>query len=270
MNSIENLISTLDSEIGYLEKRNNYMLDSKTANAGNKNYTKYARDLDSIQYYNGQKQGYSWCCVLPDWARVKCFGEETALKMVGQKKGGLGAGVKYMAQYYKAIGRWYTSNPQKGDQIVFGRKDKNGKVTSWLHTGIVEKVQNGRVYTIEGNTSAGSSVIANGGAVCRKSYLLTNPRILGYGRPMWELAEKQEKGEEADMTKDEVQKIVKEEVEKAVAELRPIVYKTAADIPAWAANTVESLINQGKLIGDQNGNLNLSQDTLRALVIMNR
>ncbi|MDR2025401.1 MAG: hypothetical protein LBQ71_19650, partial [Hungatella sp.] len=39
-----------------------------------------------------------------------------------------------------------------------------------------------KVYTIEGNTSSGAEVIANGGAVCLKEYALINSRIDGYGR----------------------------------------------------------------------------------------
>lgn len=78
------------------------------------------------------------------------------------------------------------------------------------------------------------------------------------------------KGDEADMTKEEVQNFVKEEVKKAVADLKPTVYKTVNDIPSWGIDTVEKLVNQNKLRGDQDGNLNLSEDLLRALVIMSR
>ena len=37
-----------EAEVGYLEKANNKNLDGKTENAGDKNYTKYARDLDAM------------------------------------------------------------------------------------------------------------------------------------------------------------------------------------------------------------------------------
>lgn len=270
MKSIEKYIAWLESEIGYLEKKTNSQLDNKTENAGSKNFTKYARDLDALGWYNGKKNGYSWCCVFPDAGRYHCFGMETALAMVGQKKGGLGAGVKYMAQYYKAIGRLFFSKPQRGDQVIFVRKDRQGNVTSWLHTEIVTKVENGKIYTIGGNTSGSSGVVSNGGGVFRKSYSINDPKIYGYGRPLWNLAEKQMKDGEVEMTKEDVQKIVKNEVEKAVSKLSPTVYKTIDDIPDWGIDTVEKLVNQGKLKGDQDGNLNLSQDLLRALVIMNR
>lgn len=78
------------------------------------------------------------------------------------------------------------------------------------------------------------------------------------------------KGDGSDMNKEEVQKLVKEEVEKAVSELKPIVYKSVDDIPYWGIDTVKKLIDQGKLRGDQNGDINISQDLLRALVVMNR
>ena len=39
--SVDKLIQTAANEIGYLEKASNAELDSKTANAGKNNYTKY-------------------------------------------------------------------------------------------------------------------------------------------------------------------------------------------------------------------------------------
>lgn len=45
------------NEIGYHEKRTNANLDMKTApNDGAGNYTKYARDLDAISYFNGKNR----------------------------------------------------------------------------------------------------------------------------------------------------------------------------------------------------------------------
>ena len=51
------------------------------------------------------------------------------------------------------------------------------------HTGIVEKVSGGRVYTIEGNTSSQPGVVPNGGCVRDKNYPLNASYIGGYGRP---------------------------------------------------------------------------------------
>lgn len=86
--------------------------------------------------------------------------------------------------YYKKKGCWYTNNPRPGDQIIFWNNAK----TEGSHTGWVYKVDSTYVYTVEGNTSGASGVIANGGGVCAKKYKLSNSRIAGYGRPRWELA----------------------------------------------------------------------------------
>ena len=57
-----------------------------------------------------------------------------------------------------------------------------------------------------------------------------------------------------------------EALEKTVGE----VYDSLADCPAWAKPTVEKLINNGILKGDENGNLNLSYQMLRMFVILDR
>ena len=62
-----------------------------------------------------------------------------------------------------------------GDIIFFDWADKrDGKAD---HVGIVEKSENGKVYTIEGNTR---------GDVCKaKEYSIDSSDILGYGTPMY-------------------------------------------------------------------------------------
>lgn len=172
MSAVEKLLSTAYNEVGYLEKRTATDLDSKQGNAGQNNYTKYARD------YFPTLQGQPWCDMFCDWCMIKAFGKDLAAKMVG----GFDAYTPSSAARYKKIGRWFIS-PERGDQIFF----KNSRRI--CHTGWVEKIENGRVYTVEGNTSSGYEIIPNGGAVCRKSYPLHHPGIAGYGRPRWELAE---------------------------------------------------------------------------------
>lgn len=180
-NTADKLIKIAEAEEGYLEKASNASLDSDTANAGKANYTKYARDLDAIpNFYNGKKNGYSWCDVFVDWCFVKAFGAEAALKLTCQPEKSAGAGCKYSAQYYKAKGQFHKT-PKVGDQIFFASGgDPN-------HTGIVYKVDSSKVYTIEGNTSGASGVVANGGGVFKKSYSLSNSRIYGYGRPAYDV-----------------------------------------------------------------------------------
>ena len=69
---------------------------------------------------------------------------------------------------YKKAGRW-SNRASRGDQIFFGGAG---------HTGLVEKVENGKVYTIEGNKSD---------QVKRCSYTTSDSNIIGYGMPKYSL-----------------------------------------------------------------------------------
>lgn len=168
--SADKVIAVARNEVGYLEKKSNSQLDSKTANAGSGNYVKYWRDMDK------SLQGEAWCGCFVNWCFKKAYGEAAAKKLTC---GGLyNFYTPDMAQYYKIKGQWY-SKPKKGDVIFFRNSERIH------HVGIVSAVTSSTVYTIEGNTSAGSQVIPNGGAVCEKSYALDNSRIAGYGRPKY-------------------------------------------------------------------------------------
>lgn len=173
--SADKLIEVAIAEIGYHEKASKSNLDDKTANSGSANWTKYARDFDEKypQWYNGKKNGYAWCDMFVDWCFLTAFGYEKALQLTCQPERSAGAGCTYSLKYYRDCGRFHTSDPQRGDQIFFGTSLSNSG-----HTGIVEKVENGRVHTIEGNTSD---------MVARRSYALTDKSILGYGRPAYDV-----------------------------------------------------------------------------------
>ncbi len=177
-----NVLAIAAAEVGYLEKKSNSNLDSKTNNAGSNNYTKYARDLFEwigSPYANG----VAWCDMFFDWCIVK-----TCIAKAGNKKDGIAAAKKILggwsaytptsAQYYKNMKRWGTT-PKVGAQIFF----TNG--TRICHTGIVYKVANGYVYTYEGNTSSAAGVVANGGCVRAKSYAISYTKIAGYGYPAY-------------------------------------------------------------------------------------
>lgn len=181
-NYASELIKVATAEVGYLEKETNKNLDSKKANAGDENYTKYARDFDTkyTNFYNGKKNGYAWCDVFVDWCFVKAFGVEQAKKLLGQPNKSYGAGCTWSARYYEQI-KCFSTKPQVGAQIFF--KDSKGEP---CHTGIVYKVDSKYVYTIEGNTSSASGVVANGGAVEKKKYTLNYSRIYGYGIPKFD------------------------------------------------------------------------------------
>lgn len=172
MTEKEKVINIALGEVGYREKETNSNLDDKTANAGDENYTKYARDLDNVPgFYNGKKNGYDWCDIFVDWCFVKALGAERAMQLLNQpeKSGGAGCGVSM--SYFEKIERLFKS-PSLGDQIFF----TDGE--SIYHTGLVYSVDSERVYTVEGNT--------NGGQVAKKSYPLGASYIRGYGRALWD------------------------------------------------------------------------------------
>ena len=179
MSAVERLLEMARSQIGYLEKSkaaydaDPSVLDDFKRGAGLDNYTKYARDQWDVRYFNGRKQGVAWCAVFVSWCFLQCFGKETALRLQCQpRSGNAGAGCKAAANYYQARGQ-LREDPEAGDQIFF--RDKEGNIS---HTGIVEKIEGGRVYTIEGNSD---------GMVTRHRYSLENERIYGYGHPDWSI-----------------------------------------------------------------------------------
>ena len=47
-------------------------------------------------------------------------------------------------------------------------------------------------------------------------------------------------------------------------------YKTVYDIPKWARDDIRQLCDDGIIVGDEYGNLNLSEDALRCIVICKR
>jgi len=158
----ERIINLATEQIGYKETP--------------ENITKYAAEISQKwpDFYNGSKGdgktwGCAWCDIFVDWLFLHEFGEEEALHMLCQPKKSAGAGCKFSRRYYEQANQLY-KDPEPGDQIFFG------SATDISHTGIVTKVEDGRVYTIEGNS---------GNEVKAHSYALTNTRIKGYGRPLY-------------------------------------------------------------------------------------
>ena len=168
----QKVIDLAISQIGYKEKNSNAYLDDPNANAGDQNWTKYARDLDRLNnFYNGSKNGFAWCDVFVDWCFVQAYGRAAAQFLLCQPDRSAGAGCSFSAQYFRNKGQFYISNPQTGDQIFFGTGPNN----VW-HTGLVIEVTSTHVVTVEGNTSD---------MVGKRTYRLNDSTIYGYGRPAW-------------------------------------------------------------------------------------
>lgn len=178
MSEIDSILDIANAEVGYLEKskqaytENPTILYDKTAGAGSDNYTKYAKEMDELNVYNGIKQGYAWCNVFIDWCFVQALGLDRARELLI----GFSAGCTQDWNWLKSAGRIVT-DIQRGDLIFFGNLS---------HIGIVEKIEDGKIYTIEGNTSNKVGLIINGGEVSKKEYFISSNLIYGFARPNYE------------------------------------------------------------------------------------
>ena len=170
------------SEDGYLEKssaaykKNKNIIYEKTKGAGSDNYTKYGKEMHDLYPTVMDFPAY-WCDCFVDWCFYKAYGVSGAKALLGGNFDDYTVNSKAL---YVAKGAYIKRGegiPKKGDQIFFN----NG--TRVCHTGIVYDVDKTYVYTVEGNTSVGSAVVANGGGVSKKKYALNYNKIDGYGRP---------------------------------------------------------------------------------------
>lgn len=165
---IKKMIDIALAEVGYKEKASDSQLDNKTANAGSKNFTKYGRDMHAIDP-GTMEYADAWCDAFVDWCFVQAYGVENARGLLG---GAFNDYTPYSAQLFKDQMSWYTSGPKVGDQVFFQNSERIN------HTGIIYAVSNGKIYTIEGNSS---------NMVAKREYVISTSsvRIAGYGRPLY-------------------------------------------------------------------------------------
>lgn len=175
----EQAIAEAKRWIGYIEKKSDRSLQSKTANAGSGNYTYFGKVMHGV-YPKTMDYPAHWCDAFVDY----CIYAACEQSLADTKTVLCGEPDDYTvnsASFYKKAKRWGKS-PQKGAQIFF---TNNGKESGICHTGIVTDFDANTVYTIEGNTSAEAGMVANGGCVRAKSYDRGNSRIAGYGYPKY-------------------------------------------------------------------------------------
>ena len=110
-----------------------------------------------------------WCACFVSWCANECGYIDTGV--IPQY-----AGCVNGVQWFKDRGQWMdgSAEPAPGMIIFFDWDDENGQDGLSDHTGIVEKVENGRVYTVEGNS---------GDSVRQNSYPVGHYEVLGYGCP---------------------------------------------------------------------------------------
>ena len=167
-----NVIKLAKKEVGYLEKKSNKYLESKTKNAGSSNYTKY-NEVFGVN-------GCYWCAYFICWLFYTLCGKSKS-KAKEMLCGSLSGACETIRQAFKKAGRLFKT-PKKGDLVFFSGTRHAGA----NHIALIRKITATKIYTIEGNTSGGSDVVDNGGGVAKKSYNRNNPRIMGYGRPFYE------------------------------------------------------------------------------------
>ena len=249
----EKVINIATSELGYLEKRSNSNLDSKTANAGSGNYTKYWRDIKP------DYQGQPWCACFVTWCFVQAFGKDKATALLKH----------YPYVYCPTMANLFTlnANPKIGDIVIFKR---NG---TFVHTGIVISVNGDYFQTIEGNTSGGSAIIANGGGVCKKGYY--NSKLPGtkFCRPNYDLIKEDLTMAQYEELKNEISQLT-ETVKVLATELsnlkHPMIYNYIDNnMPERARSAVSWAVENGIFNGDENG-LNLDDKDLRFITMMYR
>ena len=164
------VIDLAKDELGYEEKKSASQLDSKHANAGKSNFTKYEKDVFG-------SNGNYWCASFISWLFYMAAGKsKTAAKAIMLC---LSMSCETIRQAFKNAGR-YDNNPKVGDLIFFEGSRHSGA----NHIGLVIGVSSTTITTIEGNTSS-KEFDDNGGAVAQKSYSRTNTRILGFGHPKY-------------------------------------------------------------------------------------
>lgn len=107
-----------------------------------------------------------WCACFISWAMEQCSGD---LMMVPRY-----ADVEKFRSSFN-LASWKTQAPDPGDIIFF---DWMVNETAYAqHVGVVTAVKDGKVHTIEGNAD---------GEVARRTYMLDDPCILGYGVLSWQ------------------------------------------------------------------------------------
>lgn len=106
-----------------------------------------------------------WCAIFVSWCADQCGLIDSGAM---PRFSGVGTGVNW----FQPRGQWLpgSATPEPGMLIFFKWYGSDSLIAD--HVGIVERVENGRVYTIEGNS---------GDMVRRNSYPIGYGEILGYG-----------------------------------------------------------------------------------------
>lgn len=156
-------VSAALSQVGYHEGSSTRQLGGNGTGSGN--YTEYNFAFGKI----GGSYAYAWCAAFVSWCLTQSGAQASA--------GGLFASCTLWVDELREIGQYRTRSsgyePKAGDLIFFRSA---GTTRASDHVGLVRYVKNGRVYTVEGNSSD---------RVALREYALTDTYIVGYGLPAY-------------------------------------------------------------------------------------
>ena len=157
------------SQLGYHE--GNSDADMGGSSKGSRNFVEYNRlygKLDNNEG-NGVSYGYNWCCAFVTWCTLHAGVSPDVVKTE--------VSCDRLVNWLRANSTYHTSGdgyaPKTGDLIFFKTAGANRQWAS--HIGIVIYAEDGKVYTIEGNTGTYN--------VALRTYNLTDTYIVGYGAP---------------------------------------------------------------------------------------
>ena len=162
----DKIIKLAKDEIGYLEKsKSDYSLYGsdclypKTQFAGADNYTKYSYELRAV-LPGSHAQGQPWCMTFICWIFYCVAGTQLANKLLcGMLRS---ASTMDTKNAMIRAGRQVPLNKAEAGDIVFRSRSGGG------HVGlVVGRAADGKIITIEGNTSANDATAWNGGAVAQ-------------------------------------------------------------------------------------------------------
>lgn len=164
---LDDYIKAINTEFPDIDTSGQRMVEIAKAQLGNVGGEKYWR-------WYGMASKCAWCAIFVSWVANECgYIESGAVPMF--------ASVPYGVEWYKSRGLFMEGGkvPSPGMIIFFDFEDYDHGIY-WIndgrgdHVGIVEKVEDGVVYTIEGNN----------GDMCReRTYPINSQWILGYGTP---------------------------------------------------------------------------------------
>ena len=194
--NVTDLLAVALSQLGYMES--NTLDDISGTLAGSDNFTEFNWNMGDfgVGYGTGN---YDWCasfvsfCLLQsrcteqnrisDWCRNHMGDAEYIWREVGCPK--WAQNLEQTGYFEKSAANGGDYTPKSGD-LIFFRWAPDRAIG---HIGIVVYADSERVYTVEGNTSGGSTMVSNGGGVHFKSYELSYSCIEGYGTPPYKTVE---------------------------------------------------------------------------------